>query len=312
MTSIKIRNSLILVLTSLIWGISFVSQSTGGDAVGPWAFNCIRSFIGSGFLVIVIFFMDRMGLSKGKPANRAERKILIKGGILCGLALCVATNLQQMGIYLGTSAGKAGFLTACYILLVPIIGIFLKKKCGINVWIGVILAVIGLYLLCIKESLSFQLSDSLVLICALVFSFHILIIDHFSPLVDGVRMSCIQFLVCGIVTSVPMFIFDMDGSISGIVAWAPSLATWDAWIALLYAGIGSCGIAYTLQIIGQKGLNPTVASLIMSLESVFSVIAGWIILDEAMNGRELLGCGLIFVAIILAQIPVKLLIKNKK
>lgn len=305
MKSLKIRNSLILVLTAFIWGVSFVSQSTGGDAIGPYAFNCIRSFIGSAFLIPVIIIFDKVGISNKKPTSKEDWKTLIIGGVSCGVFLCVATNLQQLGIYLGTPSGKAGFLTACYILLVPIISIFLKKKCGLNIWIGVLFALVGLYFLCIKGSFHIGLSDGLVMICAFVFAFHILVIDHFSPLVDGVRLSCIQFLTCGVITAIPMFFVDMKHSIAGIMEWAPTMTTSAAWISLLYAGIMSCGVAYTLQIIGQNGLNPTVASLIMSLESVFSVIAGWMILNEKMGPRELIGCALIFVAIVLAQLPSK-------
>ena len=299
MNSLKLRHSLLLILTAFIWGVAFVAQSSGGDVCGPYTFNCIRSFIGSLVLIPVIFFLNK---GKGK-SDSSERKLLIIGGICCGLALSLASNLQQIGLYLGASAGKAGFLTACYILIVPILGLFLKKKCGINIWIGVCLTLAGLYLLCAKGSSGFNLADLLLLLCAFIFSLHILIIDYFSPLVDGVKMSCIQFFVCAITSAVPMFIFDMKHSIAGISEWIPSLMTFDAWTPILYAGIFSCGIAYTLQIIGQKGLNPTIASLLMSLESVFSVIAGWVILGQSMGPRELAGCGLIFVAIILAQLP---------
>lgn len=298
-TALKRRNSLILALTSFIWGISFVSQSQGGDAIGPYSFNCIRSIIGSLFLIIIISVTDRFGLTK-KPDNKKAQRTLLTGGVLCGVVLCVATNLQQMGIYLGTPSGKAGFLTACYILLVPILGLFFKKKCGINVWIAVAISIVGLYLLCIDGTFRLQFSDILVMICALCFSIHILVIDHFSPMVDGLRMSCIQFMVTGLLSAFPMFATEFN---SGIQIWLSAFATWDAWLPLLYAGIFSCGIAYTLQIIGQKRVNPTIASLIMSLESVFSVLAGWVILDERLNAKELTGCALIFAAVILSQLP---------
>lgn len=304
MSSKKLTHSLLLLLTSLIWGIAFVAQSEGGDAIGPYSFNCIRSILGGLILLPAIKILDKTGISDRKPITKKDKKTLLIGGISCGIALCIATNVQQLGLFFGTSAGKAGFLTACYILLVPILGIFLKKKCGWNVWIGVGITLIGLYLLCMNGSTNFKFADMLVLLCALVFSVHILIVDRFSPLVDGVRMSCIQFFVCGILTAIPMFIVDMKHSIQGIIEWAPTLASLDAWIPLLYAGFFSCGVAYTLQIVGQEGLNPTVASLLMSLESVFAVLAGWIILGETMGIREILGCILIFVAIVLAQIPV--------
>lgn len=301
----KVRNSFLLVITALIWGIAFVAQSEGGKAAGPFTFNCIRSFIGGLVLIPVIKIIDKINPDNKKPVTKKEKNTLLLGGICCGTALFLASSFQQLGLYLGTPAGKAGFLTACYILLVPILGLFIKKHCGFNIWIGIVITIIGLYLLCMSDSLSFQLSDLLVLICALLFAVHILIIDHFSPLVDGVRMSCIQFLVCGALGVFPMFFSEMGHSLEGIMKWLPNLATFSAWIPILYAGVMSCGVAYTLQIVGQNGLNPTIASMIMSLESVFSVIAGWIILNQTMGIRQLVGCGLIFVAIIIAQIPIR-------
>lgn len=300
----QIRNSLLLVLTALVWGSSFVAQRQGGDVVGPFTFNGIRSLIGSAVLVPVILIMNRVKPSEKRPGTPAEKKVLWVGGICCGSVLFLASSAQQLGMYMGTSAGKAGFLTACYILLVPILSLFLKKKCGWNIWVGMGITVLGLYLLCMTDSLRFQASDLMVLLCALLFAIHILVIDYFSPLVDGVRLSCIQFLVCGILSMIPMFLVDMHHSLSGIVIWAQNLQGIDAWIAILYAGILSCGVGYTLQIIGQNGLNPTLASMLMSLESVFSVLAGWLILQEKMGPRQLGGCAMIFAAILLAQMPV--------
>ena len=304
MSKKKVRNSFLLVITALIWGIVFVAQSEGGKAAGPFTFNCIRSFIGGLVLLPVIKLLDKINHDNKKPVTKKEKNTLLLGGVCCGTALFLASSFQQIGLYLGTPAGKAGFLTACYILLVPVLGLFIKKRCGFNIWIGIVVTIIGLYLLCMSDSLSFQLSDILVLICALLFAVHILIVDHFSPLVDGVRMSCIQFLVCGVLGVFPMFFSEMGHSLEGIMKWIPNLATFSAWIPISYAGIMSCGVAYTLQIVGQNGLNPTIASMIMSLESVFSVIAGWLILNQTMGVRQLVGCGLIFVAIIIAQIPV--------
>lgn len=303
--SLKIRNSFLLMIAALIWGTAFVAQSEGCDAIGPYAFNCVRSFIGTGALLVVIFVLDKLGLSKKKPQTKEEKKLLLKGGVSCGVVLFVAANLQQVGLYYGTSAGKAGFLTACYILLVPIIGIFLKKKCGWNIWIGVGLTVVGLYLLCMSGSLTLQFSDGLVLICALFFAIQIMIVDYYSPLVDGVRLSCIQFAVCALLGLIPTVCVDIGFAPNAFWEWIPLLMTWDAWSALLFAGVMSSGVAFTLQIIAQNGLNPTVASLIMSLESVFAVLAGWLILHERMTGREIVGCVLIFGAIVLAQVPMK-------
>lgn len=310
MNSLQKRNSFLLILTAFIWGIAFVAQSKGGDAVGPYTFNCLRFILGGIVLIPVISVLDKLKLTSRKPSTRKEKRTLLLGGISCGIVLCIASTFQQLGLFYGSTAGKAGFLTACYILLVPILGLFLKKKCGWNVWIGVGITLIGLYLLCMNGSFQMQFSDILLLICALGFSVHILVIDHFTPLVDGVRMSCIQFFVAGFLSIIPMFVVDMQHSVSGIRAWFPALTSPDAWIPILYAGFLSCGVAYTLQIVGQQGLNPTIASLLMSLESVFSVIAGWIILHETMGARELLGCALIFAAVVLAQIPIESLKKK--
>ncbi len=300
-----LRNMLLLLITAMIWGAAFVAQSTGGDAVGPYSFNMTRFAIGSAVLVPVIALLDRLGLSGRKPKTAKEKKTLAAGGIACGVILAAGANLQQIGIYLGTPAGKAGFLTACYIILVPVIGLFLKKKCGWNIWVGVVITVIGLYLLCMGEgSLKIAKGDLLIVVCAFVFALHILVIDHFSPLVDGVRMSCIQFAVAAVISAVPAVFTEIAGA-ERFDNWLSSFGTLGAWIPILYAGIMSCGVAYTLQIVGQQGVNPTVASLIMSLESVFSVLAGWILLGEKLGVREMVGCILIFGAILLAQKPKK-------
>lgn len=304
MKNMKRRNEIILVLTAFIWGVAFVAQSEGGDAVGPFTFNSIRSIIGGVALIPAIKLLDRLGLCH-RPDSRKDWKNLITGGIICGVVLSFATNTQQLGITYGTPAGKAGFLTACYVVIVPILGLFFKKKCGLNVWIGVVMTVFGLYLLCMNGPLGIQRSDVLVLICALLFSFHIITVDHFSPLVDGVRMSCIQFFVSGIISAIPMTITEMKPFSGGLGAWALSFNNMGAWIAILYAGLMSCGVAYTLQIVGQQGVNPAVASILMSLESVFSVLAGWVILHERLSVRSIAGCAIIFAAIVLAQLPVK-------
>ena len=301
----QIRNSCLLVLTAIIWGVAFVAQSEGGSAVGSFSFNGIRSFIGAIVLLPVILLLDKMGLTSRRPKSKAEWKLLIKGGILCGLALFAASSLQQVGITMGTEAGKAGFLTACYILIVPLFGLFLKKKCGWNIWVGVVLTLGGLYLLCLKGGFSLRLSDLLIILCAVCFAIQILLVDHYSPLVDGVRLSMMQFLVTGILSIIPMIFTEMGLSKASIQAWAGAFTSVSAWIPILYAGVLSCGVAYTLQIVGQDGLNPTIASLLMSLESVFSVLAGALILKQYLNGQEILGCVLIFAAIALAQIPVR-------
>ena len=295
----QMKNNVLLVLTALIWGCAFVAQSVGMDYVGPFTFNAVRCLIGAAVLVPVILFMDKSarksGLTDEEMKNRrGDTKTLVIGGICCGLALGIASSLQQWGI-LFTTVGKAGFITAMYIVLVPIFGIFLGKKVRLLIWFCVALAVAGLYFLCMNETFRLNPGDFLVILCAVCFSVHILVIDHFSPKVDGVRLSAIQFLVAGIACGIPMLIWEHP-ELPGILA---------ASMPLLYAGVMSCGVAYTLQIIAQKNADPTVASLLLSLESVFSVLAGWIILHQSLSIRELFGCVLMFGAIILAQLPEK-------
>lgn len=293
MKNLQVRNSLILLLTALIWGVAFVAQSVGMDYVGPFTFNCVRFLIGGIVLLPCMALLKKLNPpEKRADGSGKEKKNLILGGVCCGVALCVASCLQQLGI-MYTSVGKAGFITAFYIIIVPVIGLFFRKKCGITVWIGVLLALAGLYFLCITEDLTIGRGDVLVFLGALMFAVHIMVIDHFSPLADGVAMSCIQFFVSGGLCAVPMLLFEKPQIGQLLAAWQP----------ILYAGVLSCGVAYTLQIIGQKGMNPTVASLILSLESVISVLAGMVILHQELSGREILGCILMFAAILLAQLP---------
>ncbi|MDE7198697.1 MAG: DMT family transporter, partial [Lachnospiraceae bacterium] len=254
--NLKARNSMLLLLTALIWGVAFVAQRQGGASAGPYTFNCIRSFLGGLVLLPVIPFLDKITGNK-KRSTAEDRRRLAVGGALCGFVLFVASTLQQLGMYYGTTAGKAGFLTACYILLVPVLGLVFGRKCRWNVWISILAAVAGLYFLCLTDGLSLQLSDGLVLLCAVCFSVHIMVIDHFSPLVDGVRMACIQFFVCGAWGLLPMIGVEMRQA--GAAAWLQSLGSVDVWIPILYAGIMSCGVAYTLQIVGQNGINPSIA-----------------------------------------------------
>lgn len=297
MKKISLRNSLLLLLTAVIWGVAFVAQSIGMEYVGAFTFNCVRCIIGALVLVPCIFLLDRIRIP-GTAGNAAEtiytwkRKELFIGGLCCGVVLFVASNLQQFGIKY-TTVGKAGFITALYIVIVPVIGIFLKRTTGIKIWVSVALAVAGLYLLCITEGFALSSGDFLVMLCAAAFSVHILVIDYFSPKVDGIRMSCIQFFVCGLLSGVGMLATEKPEM--GLLL--------QAWMPVLYAGVLSCGVAYTLQIVGQKGMNPTIASLIMSLESVVSVLAGWLLLGQALSTREIAGCILMFGAIVLAQLP---------
>ncbi len=294
----QIKSSLILLLTATIWGVAFVAQSVGMEYIGPFTFNAIRCVLGGLVLIPVILVLKKKKETGAENQEKEDKKTLWAGGIACGVILCIASNLQQFGI-MEASVGKSGFFTALYIVMIPVIGIFIGKRPGIKLWFCVALAVVGMYLLCMKDGgFTIERADIMLLLCALVFSFHILVVDYFSPKVDGVKMSCIQFFVCGVLSAVGM-LFTETPDISNIQA---------AWLPLLYAGLLSCGVGYTLQIVGQKGINPVIASLIMSLESVISALAGWVILGQVLSPKEILGCVLMFVAIIITQIP----IGNKK
>lgn len=294
----QIKSSLILLLTATIWGVAFVAQSVGMEYIGPFTFNAIRCVLGGLVLIPVILVLKKKKETGAENQEKEDKKTLWAGGIACGVILCIASNLQQFGI-MEASVGKSGFFTALYIVMIPVIGIFIGKRPGIKLWFCVALAVVGMYLLCMKDgSFTIERADIMLLLCALVFSVHILVVDYFSPKVDGVKMSCIQFFVCGVFSAVGM-LFTETPDISNIQA---------AWLPLLYAGLLSCGVGYTLQIVGQKGINPVIASLIMSLESVISALAGWVILGQVLSPKEILGCILMFVAIIITQIP----IGNKK
>lgn len=288
-------SSLLLMITALIWGVAFVAQSEGLNYVGGFTFNGSRFLVGGMVLLPYVLFAGRRNRGESQKDREAEKKRLktgVIGGICCGCFLCLASSLQQFGIAY-TTVGKAGFITALYIVIVPLLGLFMHHKVGANIWFSVAIAAVGMYLLCITEEFSIGRGDFLVLLCAVGFSMHILVIDHFSPKADGVVISCVQFFTAGCISLVLMFAFEQP-------SWKGILA---AWLPILYAGVMSSGVGYTLQIIGQKNLDPTVASLLMSLESVFAMLAGWVILGQKMSARELLGCALVFGAIILAQIP---------
>lgn len=299
MKKTQIRNSLLLLLTATIWGTAFVAQSVGMDYVEPFTFTCVRSIIGGIVLIPCIWFLRKWKAKEQAAFNGLKNRPIVtktewNGGICCGVALFAASNFQQIGI-LHTTVGKAGFITALYVVIVPLMGLFFKKKVSIVIWFCVVLSVIGLYLLCMTEgTLALAYGDFLVLVCAILFSVHIMVIDYFSPKGDGVVISCIQFFVCGLLSGIVMM-FVENPQLENILA---------AKIPILYAGVLSSGVAYTLQIVGQKDMNPTVASLILCLESVVSALAGWLILNEALSMRELLGCVLMFAAIVLAQVPV--------
>ncbi len=291
MNKFIIRQSMILFMAATVWGVAFVAQSVGMDYVGPYTFIAVRNVVALVVLVPCAVFMhtDR----ERKYAQKQNKKALVIGGICCGVCLFTASTLQQFGVKC-TTVGKAGFITAMYLILVPVFGIFLKKKTGMRVWIAVGLASLGLYLLCItKGDFRLQKGDLYMLGCATVFAVHILVVDHFSPLVDGVKLSCVQTFTNAMLGAIMMLLLEQP-HLSDIFA---------AWLPILYAGVLSSGVGYTFQIIGQKGMNPTAASLILSLESVISVLAGWLLLHQVLTAREAAGCVLAFAAIILVQLP---------
>lgn len=302
----SVRANLLLLLTALIWGVAFVAQDVAGDLLGAFTFNGLRMALGALALLPVVYIMDRRaekaytvnasGTGAGVPfrrMNARQRRTLLTGGMCCGLMLGLASALQQLGINLGTGAGKAGFVTALYIVLVPLLGLFFRKPVRWLVWVAVALSAVGLYLLCVKDGLMIEPSDMLLILCALCFSGHILVIDHFSRLTDCVKMSLIQFAVCSV--------------ISMAVAVFTESITWEAIrtcaVPILYAGVMSSAVGYTLQIIAQRDTDPTVASLLMSLESVFAVLAGWVLLGDLLSLREGLGCVFMMGGIVLAQLP---------
>lgn len=293
----RIISNILLLVTALIWGSSFVAQKAG-TALEPFTYNGIRTLVGGISLIPVILILSKVGKGKAAEAVPKDKKSLILGGIVCGTFLAIASNLQQFGMYFDADAGKAGFITALYIMIVPILGMFLGKRVRPLVWFCVLLGACGFYLLTIAGKgvgLTIEKGDLFVLLCAVLFSYHILAIDHFSPKCDGVKLSCLQFFVAGGLSFIMMLIFESP-DINQIL---------DCWFPIIYAGVFSCGIAYTLQVVAQKNAEPTAASLILSLESVFAVISGAILLGERMTGYEILGCAVIFIAVILAQLPQK-------
>ena len=287
------KYSLLMMLAALIWGSAFVAQRVGMDFLGPYTFNCVRSFIGCLALAPVILTLGRRGAAT-QFATRAGRRELLVGGVVCGAILTVSTLFQQIGLKY-TTAGKAGFITAQYILLVPIFGLAIGKRASWLLWVAVAVALCGMYLLCVKDGLKIEKGDLYVFCCAICFSCHILFIDHFVQKVDAFLLSCLQFAVCGLLSGILMFIVETP-SVSGILK---------GWVPILYTGILSSGVAYTLQIITQKHLSAAIAALVMSLESVFAALTGWIILHENLSAREFIGCVLVFAATLLAQMPAR-------
>lgn len=294
----KMRSNIMLLITAAIWGSAFVAQKSGMDYIGPFTYGGIRMFIGGLVLIPVILLMSKGKVNAeniSKDEKTKQNRLLIIGGVCCGIVLFAASSLQQFGVSY-TTAGKAGFITTLYVVLVPIFSLVIGKRVRPIMWLCVLMGAAGLYLLCMTDSsFKLQLGDMLVLLCAFGFTVHIMVVDYFAPRLDGVKLSCIQFLVSGALGMICMFIFEEP----------EPAAILDCWLPILYAGVLSSGVGYTLQVVAQKDAEPTIASLLMSLESVFAVIAGAIILHESMSGRELLGCVVIFAAVIIAQLPSK-------
>ncbi len=298
MNKTQLRSTLLLLFGSLIWGSAFVAQSVGMDYVGPFTFNAVRCLVGTLVLIPCILFIDhwkkKKGLSSQKPVTKEEKKTFLMASLICGIALFAATTFQQVGLVY-TTVGKAGFITAMYIVLVPVLNIFLHKKAGLRIWICILVAVVGLYFLCITEDFTIQKGDLLMLGAAFMFAIQILAISHYAPKVDNLRLSASQFLVTGLISLVIAFLVETP-ILKDILS---------AWQSILYAGVLSCGVAYTLQIIAEKDADPAIASLAMSMESVFSLLAGWVVLGQMLNTKEFIGSGLMFLAIVVSQLPGK-------
>lgn len=293
----KMKGNILLLLTAFIWGSAFVAQKAGMEYIEPFTFNGIRCFIGAIVLIPVILIFakdDSIAEDASEEEKKTYNKTLLLGGLCCGIAIFIASSLQQYGI-LYTTAGKSGFITALYVVLVPVFGVFLKRKVRKSTWLCVAMALVGLYLLCVQKGEVLNIGDFITLLCAFGYTLHIFVIDYFSPKVNGVKMSCLQFLVAGIL-SMPIAAIFED------IVWANVL---NCAIPILYAGVLSCGVAYTLQIIAQKDTDPMITSLLMSMESVFAVVTAAVVLHEMMSLKELMGCAIMFAAIIIVQIPSK-------
>ncbi len=292
------KSDFLLLLTAIIWGFAFVAQRMGMEHTGPFMFNAVRFALGSiSLLPLIYLFGDK------KPVEALQKRssLLINGGILTGLALFIAASLQQIGVVY-TTAGNAGFITGLYVVIVPILGLFFGKKTSLGVWSGAILAMVGMYLLSVNETFSIQLGDFLVFISAFFWAAHMLLISRYAPLVHTIKLAAIQFAICSILSFITAF-FVEHNTIQGII---------DATIPILYGGIMSVGVAYTIQIIAQKKAHPSVAAVILSTESVFALLGGWLVLNESLSFRSAIGCGLMFAGILIAQLLPNFPLKRKK
>lgn len=286
------KSNLLLILASIIWGCAFVAQNVGMNYIGPWTFSTIRFLIAGFSLLAIIPILDKKRTHVIRPKTKEEKMKLLLGSVLCGLALSIGSIVQQIAM-LTVPVAKAGFLTTLYVLFVPMITLLFGKKIPLKVWIGIAMALFGLYLLSMAGNLAIGIGEILLILAAFLFAIHIIIIGHFITRVDPVRLSCGQLLIGGFATVIPMIVIEKP-TIGSILA---------AYIPLLYTGIFSSCVAYTLQIFAQKEANPTIAGMLLSLESVFAALAGYLILHQVLNTRELIGCVVIFIAIVIAQLP---------
>lgn len=294
----KLKGNSILLLVAFIWGVSFIAQSKGVEKIPPATFNGVRSLLGSVALLPVIFILDALKKKQGLALQKIDKNLVL-GGICCGVFLCLGSTLQTVGMQY-TSPGKAGFITALYMVLIPIFELFSGKKPRPVILLAVAIAVVGMYLMCVDTSFTINKGDIIIFLCSFFFAGHILAVNYFSPKVDGIKLSCLQFFVCGVL--------DM---IFALFLEKPQIAPlFDGWISIAYAGLMSCGVAYTLQIVGQKYTDPTSASILMSLESVFSTLTtviliacGWNLTGGKLAAKEIFGCVFMFLAILFVQLP---------
>lgn len=300
MKSKKIISSFLLILISIAWGGSFVAQNKGGQLVGPFTFGFFRFLVASIAILPVVAFFDAKGKNDNTKSNYGTKE-LIKDGMICGFFLAGTSAFQQLGLFAGTPSGKAGFLTSCNVIFVPIIGLFFKDKIKWNVWLSIVITVGGLYLLCVNDGFSVQMSDVLVLICSVMNAARIIAVDRFKHKTDIIKLACVQFFSAALFLLIPTAVAE----IKDFSLWWASVNQSAVWLSLLYAGVIAGTFAFTIQNVAQKYVDPTVSSLLMSTESVFAVLAGWLITGDKLTVKELIGCATIFVALVIAQMPDK-------
>lgn len=285
------KSNLMLLFAAAIWGFGFVAQRLGMNYLEPFAFNSMRFLLGTLSLIPLLWLLSRKTTSPITDLNPPEKPPVLKGGVISGMVLFVAATLQQYGLFY-TTAAKAGFITGLYLILVPMLGIFLRHKTGVSIWVGALLALIGLYLLSVNDNFTMSLGDSLIFMGSLFWAFHILVIDHYSGRIDPIKLSATQFLICGLLSL----------GVSLVIETPTIASILDCWKPILFAGVVSVGIAYTLQVIAQKNANPSHAAIIMSLEAVFAAIGGVWLLDETLSPRAWFGCALMMAGMLLSQI----------